>query len=78
MDTYELPETGGIGTTGYLTGGAILMMSSCLLGGYRMRRKRKGGMDKSLFGDNLLRRSRNRFKIKSNKEKKVKKKEKKE
>ena len=41
MDTYELPETGGIGTTGYLTGGAILMMSSCLLGGYRMRRKRE-------------------------------------
>lgn len=38
---YELPETGGIGTTGYLTGGAILMMSSCLLGGYRMRRKRE-------------------------------------
>ena len=43
MNTYELPETGGIGTTGYLTGGAILMMSSCLLGGYRMRRKRERG-----------------------------------
>lgn len=41
LSTYELPETGGTGTTGYLTGGAILMMSSCLLGGYRMRRKRE-------------------------------------
>lgn len=41
MNTYELPETGGIGTTGYLAGGAMLMMSSCLIGGYRMRRKRE-------------------------------------
>lgn len=41
MEAYELPETGGFGTTGYLTGGAILMTSACLLGGYRMRRKRE-------------------------------------
>lgn len=40
-EPYTLPETGGIGTTGYLAGGAILMMSSCLFGGYRMRRKRE-------------------------------------
>lgn len=41
MNNYELPETGGMGTTGYLTGGAILMTSACLIGGYRMRRKRE-------------------------------------
>ena len=41
MEAYELPETGGMGTTGYLTGGAILMTSACLIGGYRMRRKRE-------------------------------------
>lgn len=41
QDDYELPETGGIGTKVYIAGGAILMMSSCLLGGYRMRRKRE-------------------------------------
>ena len=39
--SYELPETGGIGTKVYIAGGTILMMSSCLLGGYRMRRKRE-------------------------------------
>ena len=38
---YELPETGGIGTTGYFTGGAALMLASGLLGGTRMRRKRE-------------------------------------
>ena len=38
---YILPETGGIGTKVYIAGGAILMMSSCLFGGYRMRRKRE-------------------------------------
>lgn len=38
---YILPETGGIGTKVYIAGGTILMMSSCLLGGYRMRRKRE-------------------------------------
>ena len=38
---YKLPETGGIGTTGYFTGGAALMLASGLLGGTRMRRKRE-------------------------------------
>ena len=41
QDEYELPETGGIGTKVYIAGGTILMMSSCLLGGYRMRHKRE-------------------------------------
>lgn len=40
-ELYELPETGGIGTAIYLAGGVILMMSSCLFGGYRMRRRRE-------------------------------------
>lgn len=39
--SYRLPETGGIGTKVYTAGGAILILSSCLLGGYRMRRKRE-------------------------------------
>lgn len=43
LGEYELPETGGIGTTGFFTGGAILMAASCLAGGYRMRRKRERG-----------------------------------
>ena len=41
IEQYILPETGGIGTKVYIAGGTILMMSSCLLGGYRMRRKRE-------------------------------------
>ena len=41
LGEYELPETGGPGTIGFLAGGAILMAFSCLAGGYRMRRRRE-------------------------------------
>lgn len=37
---YELPETGGIGTSMYTTGGAVLLTGS-LFGGYLMKRKRE-------------------------------------
>ena len=40
---YELPSTGGVGTTGYLAGGAALMCLAALLYGYQMRRKRERG-----------------------------------
>lgn len=40
---YELPATGGVGTTAYTTGGAAIMLLSSLLYGYRMRRKRERG-----------------------------------
>lgn len=40
---YELPATGGTGTTVYTIGGAAIMLMSSLLYGYRMRRKRERG-----------------------------------
>lgn len=45
VDRYraELPGTGGIGTTGYTTGGALLLLAASLIGGYRLRQKRRGG-----------------------------------
>lgn len=42
-ESYELPSTGGVGTTGYLVGGATLMCLAALLYGYQMRRKRERG-----------------------------------
>lgn len=42
-ESYELPATGGVGTTGYLAGGAALMCLAALLYGYQMRRKRERG-----------------------------------
>lgn len=42
-ESYELPSTGGVGTTGYLVGGAALMCLAALLYGYQMRRKRERG-----------------------------------
>lgn len=41
--SYELPSTGGTGTTGYLAGGAALMCLAVLLYGYQLRRKRERG-----------------------------------
>ena len=41
--SYELPSTGGVGTTGYLAGGAALMCLAALLYGYQLRRKRERG-----------------------------------
>lgn len=41
---YELPETGGIGTTPYTLGG-LLLMAVPLLYGYRRKRKRERGAD---------------------------------
>lgn len=40
---YELPATGGTGTTVYTIGGAAIMLAASLLYGYRMRRKREKG-----------------------------------
>ena len=37
---FELPETGGLGTTVFTTGGCLLMVGS-LLSGYFMKRKRE-------------------------------------
>ena len=42
-ESYELPSTGGTGTTGYLAGGAALMCLAALLYGYQLRRKRERG-----------------------------------
>lgn len=43
VDTYqyELPKTGGIGTTVYTAGGVLLMLSSLLLYGYRLRGRKE-------------------------------------
>lgn len=43
--TYELPSTGGIGTTRYLAGGAALMCLAALLYGYWLSKKRKKGAE---------------------------------
>ena len=43
LSGYELPSTGGTGTTGYLAGGATLMCLAALLYGYQLRRKRERG-----------------------------------
>ncbi|MDO4324249.1 MAG: prealbumin-like fold domain-containing protein, partial [Lachnospiraceae bacterium] len=41
----ELPETGGIGTLPYTSGGAGLILLSCLMYGYSLRRKRERRSD---------------------------------
>ena len=39
---YELPETGGSGTTAYVMGGTALMLSAAVLALYRRKKRRKG------------------------------------
>ena len=41
--TYELPETGGIGTKIYTTAGTILLLTGTGLYGYKRRQQKKGG-----------------------------------
>lgn len=39
--TYELPKTGGVGTTPYTMGGIMMILSACVLYSFSLRRRRE-------------------------------------
>lgn len=41
LDSYELPATGGPGTTSYIAGGAVLMAAAAILLYYHLKRRRE-------------------------------------